>query len=61
MTTITLRGESSSQTFEIVEFSMIEPSTTHIRFRTSDGRPLEAHGMTLEYRGDIDKLPPFKP
>jgi hypothetical protein len=57
MVTLTLHGEKESKTFEIVSFSMREPSTMHIRFQTKAGEVLDSHGCILTYKGDIDALP----
>lgn len=55
---LTLSGESQSYRFEIVSFSMLEPSAMHIRFQTRNGEQLEAHGLVLDLVGDADSLPP---
>lgn len=55
--TLIIIGESGREEWEIVAFSMREPSATHCRFITKDGQTLESHGCNLHYRGDIDALP----
>ena len=56
---LTYRLESSAKTFEIVAFSMIEPSTMTIRFVTTKGEMLQGSGGIFEAKGDLDALPPF--
>jgi len=57
--TIILRGESSETRVRITEFSMLEPSAFHCRFRNAeDGEVLEAHGLLISFEGDVDSLPP---
>jgi hypothetical protein len=56
--TIELSGESFRSKFEITEFSMLEPSTYQCGFRTVTGQVMTAFGLILNYKGDIDSLPP---
>jgi hypothetical protein len=53
-----LDGESSRRCFSIVEFSMLEPSAMHCRFKTDKGEILESHGQLISYTGNICCLPP---
>lgn len=54
-----LRGEAETKKLEVDQFTMIEPSTMHIRFRTIGGEVLEAHGLLVESQpiGALDDLP----
>jgi len=58
MVTLKLYGESTTTRIEIVEFSMLEPSAWHCRFKTAGGEIKEAHGLPIDAEGAIDSLPP---
>lgn len=55
---LTLHAESQSKSFDIVSFSMLEPSVYHVLFQTKDGQVLESRGAIVNYTGDLNALPP---
>jgi hypothetical protein len=61
---LTIQYEGQKEVWEISEFSMLEPSTFHCRFRIASGalagQKRESHGGLITYTGDIDALPPIR-
>lgn len=57
--TLILRGQSHTDAFPIVAFSMLDSSLSRCRFQTSAGLIFEASGLVLSCRhiADIDALP----